>query len=90
MEDKIKRFIELSKEFTIDSREIYGKNNDSICFIDSSSFGVRQENNFVEPTRLDIFIKAEHKKIAKAGRYEEYLKLQTDLSNYYNALTKLK
>jgi hypothetical protein len=90
MENKIKRFIELSKEFTIESKEIYGKNDSSIYTAGWTSCATGQEQHFIKPTRLEVFTEEQNKKIAKAERYEEYLTLQTDLSNYYNALIKLK
>ncbi len=85
MENKIKRFIELSKEFTVGSKEIYG--DTAPIYISGSCVNIIHE---FQPTRLESFTKEQQEKVEKAERYEEYLALQTDLSDYYNALTKLK
>jgi hypothetical protein len=89
MEEKIKRFIELSKEFTVKSNNIYG---DSIATYPSTSsvYVDFTHESQLQPTKLEQFTKAQRDKVEKAERYEEYLTLQTDLSNFYNALTKLK
>lgn len=94
MEDKIKRFIELSREFTVNRQEIYGEDN---TWYGTTSCGVsgtiRLAYDSDQPTltsELEKFIRNQDKKVKKAERFEEYLTLQTDLSNYYNALTKLK
>lgn len=95
MENKIKRFIELSKEFTVDSREIYGESLFSTISSHDMWTGVTvalpTHGDHKPPlTRLEQFAKAQQDKIEKVERYEEYITLQKDLSNYYNALTKLK
>ena len=95
MENKIKRFIELSKEFTVDSREIYGESMFSTASSHDMWAGVTislpTPGDHKPPlTKLEQFTKAQQDKAEKAERYEEYLALQTDLLDYYNALTKLK
>lgn len=99
MEDKIKRFIELSKEFTVDGKEIYkdltnthygGVTNTNSCFIGSSTISYSSSPTSVNKTQLETFEENVFKMVEKARRYEEYLILQTDLLNYYKALTKLK
>ena len=95
MENKIKRFIELSIEFTADSREIYGESVFSTASSINMWSGVTislPTPGYQQPplTRLEQFTKAQQDKAEKVERYEEYLALQTDLLDYYNALTKLK
>lgn len=94
MENKIKRFIELSKEFTVKSDDVYGNFMPSTYTLGVPNMGgcyvVAQTQSIKAPTILEQFTKAQQDKVEKAERYEEYLTLQTDLSDYYNALTKLK
>lgn len=96
MENKIKRFIELSKEFIVNGKEIYKnlsgnpyEGNISIN-TNSSAMGGCCSTQTVSKTQLETFEENATKMVEKAKRFEEYLTLQTDLSNYYNALTKLK
>lgn len=95
MEHKIKRFIELSKEFTINSNKVYEgfENNVANGFTMSgwttASLTNCSGNISKQPTKLEQFEKAQLEKIAKAKRYEEYLQLQTDLLEFYTAKEKL-
>jgi hypothetical protein len=100
MEEKIKRFITLSKEFTIDSEDIY-KGFQKVSYNpavyhgrNTINFGTCTEsifvNSLITESKLDQFEFAQLEKINKAKRFEEYLKLQVDLSEYYNALEKLQ
>jgi len=95
MENKIKRFLELSKEFTVKSHEVYEgfeetygniTINGGICY---TSVGCTTTNGYQTPTKLEQFTKSQQEKIEKAQRYEEYLKLQSDLLEYYTAKEKL-
>jgi hypothetical protein len=95
MEDKIKRFIELSKEFTVKSNDVYGDFNHNAVFTFTGSGGSyywtgAQAQNIQPPTKLEQFTKEQQDKVEKAKRFEEYITLQRDLSDYYNALIKLK
>lgn len=101
MENKIKRFIELSKEFTKDAKEVYegfevlsagylniqGTNNLHICGTGYVSYTASYSS--VTESKAERFEKEQLEKINKVKRYEEYLELQTSLSEYYNALNKL-
>lgn len=98
MEDKIQRFIELSKEFTVSSDKVYENfypagniisisSNNTVSFYGSAS---SQSESIKYPTKLEQFTAAQEEKVAKAKRYEEYLELQSSLSNYYKAAEKLK
>lgn len=95
MENKIRRFLELSKEFTVKSNEVYEgfqetygnlTINGGICY-SSSGYTVSSDQN--TPSKLERFTKSQQEKIEKAERYEEYLKLQSDLLEYYTAKEKL-
>ncbi len=98
MEEKLRRFLELSVEFTIDSDEIYDGFVPEIQCTGHIIFGnsngpytitATQSNTTPQPTKLEQFETAQLEKIEKAKRYEEYLTLRTDLLNYYNAKEKL-
>lgn len=93
---KVQRFLELSKEFTAKSSEVYGDSFYESNYITINSNGLYTSNIIshgipVEaPTKLEQFEIAQKEKIEKAKRYEEYLELQTELSNYYTALNKIE
>lgn len=94
MEEKIKRFVELSKEFTINAEKIfeYQSQNGDVKY---SAFGALSisgcvSNQVVSKTRLEVLKENTEKAVSRAERFEEYLKLQVDLSEYYNALEKLQ
>ena len=96
MEQKIKRFIELSKEFTLDSDEIYEgfqeMRNNCLTFTGASSvtFASYNNDNLTKyPTKVEQFETEQLEKIAKVKRYEEYLELQSSLLEYYTAKEKL-
>lgn len=95
MENKIKRFIELSKEFTVKSSEAYGDFNPYVGNITiNGGCGTyytinSEEQSKKQPTKLEQFEIAQKEKIEKAKRYEEYLELQSSLSEYYTVLEKL-
>ena len=92
MKNKVLRFLELSKEFTIDSEEIFEyqpQNNFSI-----GGHGYITINNQSEQlnskTRLELLKEKSEKEVSKAERFEEYLELQKDLLEYYQALNKVR
>lgn len=106
MESKIKRFIELSKEFTKDSGEVYegfkevsngwimgtcitGTNTSNVVGLSSVNYIGNHTNSQITESKAEQFEKSQLEKINKVKRYEEYLELQTSLSEYYNALEKL-
>lgn len=101
MENKIKRFIELSKEFTKTAEEVYeGFEAFSIGYMHISgtnSFSISGTGDIsnngsysqITESKAEQFEKSQLEKINKVKRYEEYLELQTSLSEYYNALNKL-
>ena len=96
MEQKIKRFVELSTEFTVDSDEIYEgfqevKNNyltfSGQCSSTTSMY--INDNLSKQTTKLEQFETKQLEKISKAKRYDEYLELQSSLLEYYVAKEKL-
>ncbi len=97
LNEKLQRFLELSKEFTVGSREVYGDFNQNIGFTSIGSgfngtlyMAEAAQTIKKEPTKLEQFEIAQKEKIEKAKRFEEYRELQTDLSNYYSALNKIE
>ena len=104
MENKIRRYLELSKEFTVKSHEVYdgfvGTTYSSVNFdvtgvTGSNTYNVYPTQSSVTvnttklPSKLEQFETAQLEKIAKVKRYEEYLQLQTDLLEYHTAKEKL-
>lgn len=95
MEEKIKRFVELSLEFTVSGKEIYkdftnthyGGGN---FIFTGGSCGSISLNPVSTPTQLETLEKNLLEISEKAKRYEEYLELQILLSEYYKALNNLK
>lgn len=87
MEEKVKRFIELSKEFTIDSSQIFEfiPQNFTLSYATNCC-----SNQVSRKTRLELLKENLEREASRAERFEEYLKLQADLSEYYNALEKLQ
>ena len=100
MENKIKRFIELSREFTKDAEEVYEgfKVDNTGDMHINGNFSIGTGNGYITTaqtysqitdSKAEQFEKSQLEKINKVKRYEEYLELQTSLSEYYNALNKL-
>lgn len=91
---KVQRFLELSKEFTVDSNKVYDGFQQQFTSISMSGYYETCCDNRTEqekpPTKLEQFEIAQKEKIEKAKRFEEYLHLQTELSNYYTALNKIE
>ena len=94
MEEKVKRFVELSKEFTINAEEIfeYQPQNVNISYSTFGTFSTTTctSSQVVSKTRLEVLKENAEKEISKAERFEEYLKLQADLLEYYKELEKLQ
>jgi hypothetical protein len=92
MKSKILRFLELSKEFTIDSEEIFTYQPQNNFIISGHGYGTinSQSEQLNSKTRLELLKEKSEKEVSKAERFEEYLQLQTDLLEYYQALNKLK
>ncbi len=92
MNKKLKRFLELSLEFTINDSDIYGTINSESNYITYSG-SMYVENLFRDPipesTKLEKLQIICQEKIDKAGRWEEYKILREDLNNYYKAEDKI-
>lgn len=94
----VARFVELSKEFTTGSDEVYegfkphSSGSFSISagtsYIVSSDSGYKLQVN-PTPTKLEQYEQSLQKKYEKAKRYEEYLELQKALTEYFNSIEKL-
>lgn len=92
MENKIKRFLELSKEFTVKSNEVYEGFQEycgDLTINTNGYFYASVNSESKQSIKLEQFETAQLEKIAKVKRYEEYLQLQTDLLEYYTAKGKL-
>lgn len=95
LNEKLQRYLELSREFTVSSDKVYdGFQTNYSTFYSSGSvihgISVMYDPKEKTPTKLEQFEIAQKEKIEKAKRFEEYLQLQTDLSNYYTALNKIE
>ncbi len=92
IQEQVKRFVELSLEFTVDSEEVYKgfTPTNSIYSIgcNTSSFTLIGGEQPVKP-RLEQYKESLERDAAKADRYEEYTDLQSKLKNYFNSLEKL-
>lgn len=94
----VARFVELSREFTIDGDEVYEGFSPLPAYgiymtssgSGSSDGGYRLVVNPPSPTKLEQYETALQEKYEKAKRYEEYLELQKNLSEYFKNLEKLK
>ena len=94
MEDKIKRYLKLSEEFTVKSHEVYdgfSENSGYVTMVSGNSHYILdcRSEEVKQPTKAEQFETAQLEKIDKVKRYEEYLKLQSDLLEYYTAKEKL-
>lgn len=99
----VARFVELSKEFTVSSDEVYegfnGVNiyaNEGYVTINSTgSLGVQNPTAKLHilstPTlsKVELYGKSLQAKCEKAKRYEEYLELQKNLEEYFISINKL-
>lgn len=88
MENKILRFLELSQEFTIDSKQIFDNDSTNYGFVTISTMSGSTQQ--VPKTRLEYLTEKLQGEISRAKRFEEYLELRKDLLKYYQALNKLK
>lgn len=97
IEKSVARFVELSKEFTIDGDEVYEgfetKIGNSPYIIPTTGsgtvyIGVQLQYGNV-PSKVEQYEKALKEKVEKAKRFEEYLELQKTLTEYFNSVNKL-
>lgn len=98
LNEKLQKFVELRKEFTVESSKVYESFNTNSIFTGSTTIvsgGCFTSINSLsqttkEPSKLKQLAIAQKERVEKARRYEEYLELQTSLSNYFPALNRLE
>ena len=91
IEKQVKRFVELSLEFTVSSDEVYEGfspghsglvfSGNGVCF---SGTGYINVTSKLEQYKLKL-----EEDATRAERYEEFITLQGDLKNYFDSLEKL-
>lgn len=100
---KVGRYIELSQKFQKSAEDIFGKesvNNNCITFNGNQSYSVAQSGTgiYLNSQATETKPKTRAEKIREKGEteaklaedYDEYLKLQTELGNYFKALNKIE
>ncbi len=95
--EKIKRFVLLSKEFTVSSEEIYegfsptfsGNLTFNSSCSSSNIYYTSSVNTEIPKTKLEQYKENLEEKINIAERYEEFLELQIELSTYFDSMEKL-
>jgi hypothetical protein len=86
LEVKIKRFVELSLEFSVDRSTIYPNNN----FVSYLTYNnCLSTDKAEETTPLKELVKECAAKVKKAERFEEYLELQKQFTKYFTAKGEL-
>lgn len=88
LEVKIKRFVELSLEFSVDKSSIY-PNNSFGLYDKDWPFVYRMNISDKETTPLKELVKECAAKVKKAERFEEYLELQKQFTKYFTAKGEL-
>jgi hypothetical protein len=93
---KIERYIILSKKFQKSTEGIFGEkysthNVASAYWVSNPSFidGRVQTETVIEKTRAEKILEEAKLKADLANEYDEYLKLQKDLGEYFTSLNKL-
>jgi len=96
MEEKFKRFLELSLKFTKNKREVLGdypQSNNGLLFSNPSiGFAVlndTQSYKVAEKSTADLIREEAEKKAVLADEFEEYLELQKNLGEYFRITEKL-
>jgi hypothetical protein len=88
LEVKIKRFVELSLEFSVDRTAIY-PNHNFVSYHTLTDFTVVRDRSDEGTTPLKELVKECAEKVKKAERFEEYLKLQKQFTKYFTAKEEL-
>ena len=92
VQEKVKRFVELSREFTVEEKEVFGDvkvTNSLFMGYMHNSISINHYDLQIQPSRLEVFEKQLNEKAEKARRFEEYITLQNDLGAYFRSLDKL-
>lgn len=100
MEEKIIRFLELSKKFSKTENEAIGKEMEvlrsynKIGWVSSSSLGITygsisitEDSGEAENETVEVLAE---RMVTRIKEYQEYKQLQKDLLDYYKAKQKLK
>lgn len=94
VQEKVKRFVELSVEFSVKEDEVYRDvdvRNKTISFHHGHYHAIDMVAYGTEPpvTKIEIFESELKSRMEKARRFEEYISLQKDLGAYFESLSKL-
>ena len=93
--NKVERYINLSKKFSKTGQEIFGlayESNTGVCtsVLDFTAVYSQQQSVVVkEKTRAEKIREAAETQAKLAEYYDEYLQLQKELSDYFTSLNKL-
>lgn len=93
MDQKIKKFLELSLEFSLSDSDIYENISQTIIYHNDGvylSYDNSQSTPPPTPTNFERLKEKVSEKIAKAERWEEFKTLRNDLNQYYTAKQKLR
>lgn len=100
MEEKFKRFLELSNKFTKSQEDVLGKdvpytinrditiNGYSVLSSKPQIATILSSNEKIKTTS-ELILESAKEKAQLADEYDEYLKLQKDLQEYFKAVDKL-
>lgn len=92
MEKQFKRFLELSLKFTKTKSEVLGEfpmESYSVNFGQISFLSASGGSEIKQKTTADLIREEAEKKAVLAEEYEEYLELQKNLGDYFQATDKL-
>src|SRR6187402_487064 len=96
VEKQVKRFVELSLEFSASSEEAYGGfsyvygTNISIGYINGNTACIsNQYSTVAQKSKLEQYKDKLGEDASRAERYEEFIALQKNLKNYFDSLEKI-
>jgi len=97
IEQKILRFIGLSREFISQPKDLYGDSSNTLSIVDTGHTGMvysgnltfRTSSNESSPTQLELLKRSLDAKYEKAQRWQEFVELRNDLNSYFSAKNKL-
>ena len=90
--NKVARYIHLSKKFSKTGQEIFGsayESNTGGCISLTTRYSQQQDIVVKEKTFAEKIREAAETQAKLAEDYDEYLQLQKDLGNYFSSLNKL-
>ena len=89
IQDKIKRFVELSGKFTVPLGYLFPDHQMQYT-TGTIDCGTLYDRKYKNGSRGQEILSEAQVKATLSDEYDEYLQLQTDLTNYLNAAEKLK